>query len=713
MKKHRQEPEEQLNTASSAVTEPEETFSLEEIMREFGGWTKPEPEPHPDPIPEPEPEPQPAPIPEPEPEPEPQPEVMRVAGGPDRPDKPPVQFKNLEGDTIRFRIVTPEDLQEPEPQPAAEPVEMPEEPVVEPDRQARKAMERESQRLQKQERERRRSERAALRAKRREEPETAYPSPEDACAAYAKTGTLRIRLLICTVLTLLSGLLLVLGQFPLLGLDLTEHLKLLSVGTLGILLLQSVLSLDILLRGVYQALRLRFDLTSLLCLCLAVTLCDAFFAVAQRRMPLCTVVSLELLLALWSAGLEKKAKWRTLKTVLSMEQPTAAVRKESLWHGLDCIVRQNGNLKDFTAMLETPDAARKVMRVYAPIALVLTALLALLAAPRSSAGVLWAWSALLTASLPAGAFLCCSRPFSILAQRLHKAGAAICGWRGAKTLSGECGIVVTDNDLFPGKNITMSGMKLYSELSARQVVGYATAVVQAAGSGLLPLFEKLMESENGWRCSADSFRQYEGGGLGAEIRGDVVLMGSLPFMRLMGVYVPDNVKVQSAVYLSVNKELTAVFALSYAPSSATKNGLSAIMHSSGLAPIMATRDFMITPGLVKKRYKVSADRLEFPTVAERARLSHPDTGEGGKQGALMAGDSFASFAAAVSGGRQLRKTVHHAVIISLLSGILGMGLLAVLTYLDATQSASAANLLLYQLLWLLPAVLITGLFGKS
>ena len=76
-------------------------------------------------------------------------------------------------------------------------------------------------------------------------------------------------------------------------------------------------------------------------------------------------------------------------------------------------------------------------------------------------------------------------------------------------------------------------------------------------------------------------------------------------------------------------------------------------------------------------------------------------------------DSFGSFAGAVAGGRQLRRTVHSAVTVSLLSGVLGIALLFLLTYLDAEAAASAMNLLLYQLLWQLPNLLITGLVGKS
>ena len=76
-------------------------------------------------------------------------------------------------------------------------------------------------------------------------------------------------------------------------------------------------------------------------------------------------------------------------------------------------------------------------------------------------------------------------------------------------------------------------------------------------------------------------------------------------------------------------------------------------------------------------------------------------------------NNFISFAAAVTGGRQLRRTVRSAMLVSLLSGILGMCLLFLLAYLGAETAASAMNILLYQMLWQLPGLLITGVVGKS
>ena len=149
MKKKSRDSEEKLNIQTPAVAEPEEeTYSLEDIMREFGGWSKqPEPEPEREPEPEPAATPEPAPkpgnIPEPAPEPKPAPvlrpnfgkeepsksaaDVMRVAASAEAPrQKPSFKLVDLSGDTIPFQTVREEDLQEPETKTA--PVEMPEEP---------------------------------------------------------------------------------------------------------------------------------------------------------------------------------------------------------------------------------------------------------------------------------------------------------------------------------------------------------------------------------------------------------------------------------------------------------------------------------------------------------------------------------------------------------------------------------------------------------
>ena len=197
-----------------------------------------------------------------------------------------------------------------------------------------------------------------------------------------------------------------------------------------------------------------------------------------------------------------------------MNEPKAAVREEKAWHGEDCIFRSEGHPETFVRELEIPDAGSRIMRIYAPILTLVTLGLSVLSMLQAEDSFLWAWTALMIASFPVGIFLSFSRPFAAQARRLSRAGAAIGGWFGARMLGGECGIAIEDADLFPPQNVTLNGMKIYSDRSVSQIIGFANAVVQTAGSGLAPLFEEIMHNQNGRHYGVDTFRRYEGGGLG-------------------------------------------------------------------------------------------------------------------------------------------------------------------------------------------------------
>ena len=698
----RPEDEEQLNKtpetpAAADAPQEEPAYSLEEIMNEFGGWTKRDVPAPAEPVTD---------------------ETVRLAvpaaeaKGEEKPAEPPAS-----GDTIRFTPVEEEKAPEPE-RPAVwtyrgEPD--PERPAPDPKeaRELARAERREKRQAEKRRRQLERFQKKEARKKRaQEQPEHTFASPEAAYAFYAAASGTRLRLLVSTLLCLGSVLLLVLST-PLITGAFSDHAAVFSAAMLGLLLLQAVCSYDVCLSGVIALLRFRFDQYSMLFLALCAVVADAFFAVAEGRTPFCTVAGILLLLALWGRDLLYDARRRSLRAISNMDEPVAAIREEKAWHGYDCIFRAPGDAEQFAVQLEMPDAGSRIMRVWAPVMTAVTLALSVLTSLRTGEHFLWAWSAMLLASFPAGILIAYAKPFSALARRLYRAGAAIAGWQGARILSGEAGLIVEDADLFPPQNVTQGGMKLYGSRPAPMVIGYANAVVQTAGSGLVPLFEQMMHDQNGRRYTVDTFRRYEGGGLGATIRGDVVLMGSIAFMKLMRVRVPEGTRLKQAVYLSVNGELTAVFALNYAPAESVRAGLSAVLRAGSLVPVLATRDFMITPQFLKLRYKIPPEHIEFPIVEERARLSSQEIPRTGPQGALMAHSSFASFAGSVVSARTLRGAAIIAMIVALAGSVLGTALMFFLTFLGSSFSASCWNLFLYTVLWLIPGLLTALLAGRA
>lgn len=710
----------------------QETYSLEDIMNEFGGWSQraaPESSAQKEQAEKPAPESAAQQVPRQKAQAAAAPEAsvqarvisftphVREAG--EKEAKPPKNPADFTGQTIRFTPIRA-GQEEPEEKPKiwsyqAEPAPQMDGPM---DEKAAKRVEKQAARAKKQaarrqkqlERYQKRQTRRAER--RREQPEREFADCRAAYAFYAQNTYARLRLGLSLLLTLGACALLYLASFPLAGHDFTASAQSFSRLMLIFMLVQAFLSFDVLGRGARELVRFHYDHAGMLLVLTVLCAVDGVIAVRAGRIPFCPAVSVILCVALFGEDSMRLAKLRTLKTASMIDEPLAAVREEKAWHGEDCIFRSPGDKAAFVRALEIPDAAKRIMRIYAPIITLLTLGLSILSMLRAEESFLWAWAAMLIASFPVGMFLSFSRPFATQARRLSRAGAAIGGWYGARMLGGECGIAVEDADLFPPQNVTLNGMKLYSDRSPSQIIGYANAVVQTAGSGLVPLFEEMMHNQNGRHYVPDAFRRYEGGGLGAEIRGDVILMGSLGFMKLMRVHMPEGARVKQAVYLSINAELAAVFALSYAPAGNVKASLQALTRCTGLTPILATRDFMITPQLLKHRYKLSPDRIEFPTVEERARLSAPGAVREAKQGALLARSSFVCFASAVAGARAMRGAAIAAIAVALTGSVMGLLVLFFLTFIGSTAAVSAWNLLVYTLLWLLPELLITAMAGK-
>ena len=75
--------------------------------------------------------------------------------------------------------------------------------------------------------------------------------------------------------------------------------------------------------------------------------------------------------------------------------------------------------------------------------------------------------------------------------------------------------------------------------------------------------------------------------------------------------------------------------------------------------------------------------------------------------AMTTREELISSAYAVTGARALRTSTRLGVIIHLLGGILGMLIMLVLAILGNTELLTPTNILLYQLIWSVPGLLVT------
>ena len=304
--------------------------------------------------------------------------------------------------------------------------------------------------------------------------------------------------------------------------------------------------------------------------------------------------------------------------------------------------------------------------------------------------------------------LCWGLPWSRLARHLQKAGCAVAGWSGAEKISRRKCMVLTDTDLFPPGAVQLNGMKIYGE-ERRKVVSYAASMARAADCGLGRLFDGVLRSELGSYLKVDQFAFYEEGGYAGTIRGESVLLGTASFMRKMEVRLPGDINLKTGVFLAVDRELIAVFAVKYNPSENVDFALK-MMRRNHITAILASRDPNVSPALLKRKFGKKA-RVEYPDLTIRVALS-----EAGKDHdlprALLFREGLLPYAETVVGSRRLVRCVRRNTLLALSGSVAGTLLTAYLAALGSAALMSPLALMAFLLLWSVPVIVMSDLAAR-
>ena len=422
-------------------------------------------------------------------------------------------------------------------------------------------------------------------------------------------------------------------------------------------------------------------------------------------MPYASVSCLGLVFAQWGVRRESKGNYDMLRAASLDEDPPYLVAATS-----QGACKQRGSVPGFFTTAARSDAATLWQTALLPAFLAA----ALVFAGLSSAGqerggdFLLNLSAILPAAATFSLPLCWALPWSKLSEHLQRTGCAVAGWSGAQKISARRRMIVTDSDLFPPGAVQLNGRKLFAE-TQEQAVSLAASMARAAGSGLERLFNNLVRSEGGRYEKVDDFSFYEEGGWSGTIKGESVLMGGISFMRKMNIRLPADVNLKTGVFLAVDKELIAVFAVKYSPSENVDFAMK-LMQRSRIQPILASRDPNITPSLIKRKFSRGA-HMEYPSLSERIALSEAEKDRDLPR-ALLFREGLLPYAETVAGSLRLCKAVRRAAAISLLGSWAGTLLTFYLTSLGAYELLNPLALEAFLLLWTLPVLLMADWTGR-
>ena len=487
-----------------------------------------------------------------------------------------------------------------------------------------------------------------------------------------------------------------------------NRLRLVIFSQILSMLLSAFFGCGQMLDGLGDLFRGRFSIKSMIFFTFAACCVDGVFCLSELRIPCCAAFSLEITMALWADYHKHSTEMAQMDSLRKAVQLHAIVKEPDYYEGKSGILRRQGEVEDFMDHYQKVGAPSIVQSVYCVAALLLCIGIAAFAGMTNGIGRgVQILSTALLVAVPASFFVTLTRPAALLERRLHMVGSVICGWQGVKKLCGKAVFPLRDEDLFPANTTKLNGVKFYGDRDPDEAVSYATSLITAAGGALVTIFNHMLESRNGILHSVENFRDYGSGGIGGEVCGEPVILGTLDFLQDMGVEIPEGTMVSQAVYVAIDGQLSAVFAISYAKMRSSAAGIISLCANRSLTPVLTGIDFMITDNLLRTKFSVNTRRIAFPNQEIRSQLGvYTDDAELPAL-ALITRDDLASYAYAVSGAKALRASCRLGITIHLIGGILGMMIMAVLAFLGNTELLTPTNILLYQLVWLVPGLLIT------
>jgi hypothetical protein len=482
---------------------------------------------------------------------------------------------------------------------------------------------------------------------------------------------------------------------------------------LALQLIVMVLGSGILLTGLYDIFKLRINTESAVVLLAFFSLCDTVRILigggaVGDSMPLALPSGAAIVFAMMGTRLGKSGFSRTIKAVKAMDKPVAVKAEYKRVNKGLVLSKSTASSKGFFFSLTRVDSAEQTHSVYTPLSLVGITVFALLSCLYNnrpyellrSITVIGCGAAVLT---PMWAF---NAPFAKVSRALARRKAALGGWTGAENITEARNVLFRDNDLFRASKISLSSFKFERGVKSELAMQYAGSIALEANCGLTTVFSGLMKENGISPAEVTGFEVREGGGLIGFINDHRVILASDRFVKLNDINTMSlPIGIPGAVYLIVDGLAVAVFIIQYAPSDKVQK-LLLRLERTAIQPLLATRDFNITPAMIRAKFKVDLSDIELLPYPERFKLASDYADEKVKPIALLANDDMGVLTEVAESAVWLHRRVRLASTLSLVFGVVGMLLMFYTCFSGGANGVYAHRLFLYQFItWAFTMVL--------
>ncbi|MBQ9517120.1 MAG: hypothetical protein IJR60_03505 [Eubacterium sp.] len=326
----------------------------------------------------------------------------------------------------------------------------------------------------------------------------------------------------------------------------------------------------------------------------------------------------------------------------------------------------------------------------------------------------------LTITLPCCALFIGNTMLLDLSRGLKDYGSRVCGFEGAAMACGANVMVMEAADLFGADSCEMHGFKTFDGTKVDDAIIYTAAVMTQTKSPLARLFDDAIIGKKSILPVAEDITYENSMGVSAWIYKNKVLVGNRELMTHHGVNLPAKnfekkytIKGRKALYLAINGNIAAMYIVSYSANPNLKRELRKL-EKSGITIIVKSSDPYINESSIAKLFAlpegfVRVMNYSATRVYEKYSNMHVE-----KSPAYVVHDGTAmGFVSAMRSAEIIRSSGNLISFLTYFGSAIGFAIIALLSLLEAFQSITAVNIILFQMLWNSFIMLVIKIKGMS
>lgn len=383
--------------------------------------------------------------------------------------------------------------------------------------------------------------------------------------------------------------------------------------------------------------------------------------------------------------------------------------------------QKTGFLKRFLQISYEPDPAETASQALAPVGLVSSLLLCVVALiiTKDAALAITALAASCCVCVAVTNMLAVNLPVSRLSHRLRRSGAMVSGYEGIKRMSAANAVLVDSADLFPRGTVVLNGVKPFAEEGLEDAVLAAGTLMQALGGPLCGVFEQVFSEHEGELPEVEKAHYEAGGGVVGVVDGREILIGSRTLLKAHNIEAPEQsleskytTGNRQILYVAADGVLCAMFILTYNADRKKKAEIQEL-EMNGVSLLVRSTDANLTPQFLARLFGIDASAINVIGASTDGACDRLVTGTTGRADAYAATKGrVESMMSIVSACIDEKKNISFIVAMQNAAVVIGFVLVAFLTFIAGVSQISTFTLCIYELFWIAVAVILPKFKNK-